>query len=364
MGLETGEFLNDLVQQNPITATDPVTEGSNHLRLLKKVLQQTFPNYDEAVTLSPAQLNDAALKSEAQSINGVWEHLSNLNLENNIALQGRNTAATVNGTLARMNSNDESEFGNATFPTRLRYFEDMFITRTGVEIAQFTSGPGGGLLVTDNLGALSEVAKLGAIQTVLAAWTFEDVLTLANNIALSGLAADDTPLQLARISATDDRIFGDDDAISNELRGALTDFYANDLGGTVRKVGGLAQLEQGGMTVTDLNVQSKKVGFRNPSLIALTVGRTLQQSDEGAFLQKSSNTGEDFIVPSLEVSTTTTFANVSNNQQTLTPDAGVTLTAYIGGSEITGALTIDSKSIVQLYWSTPTQVRAWGNGIN
>ena len=42
MGLETGDFLDDLVQANPVTATDSVTQGSDHLRLLKKVLQQTF----------------------------------------------------------------------------------------------------------------------------------------------------------------------------------------------------------------------------------------------------------------------------------------------------------------------------------
>lgn len=42
MGLETGDFLDDLVQANPVTATDSVTQGADHIRLLKKVLQQTF----------------------------------------------------------------------------------------------------------------------------------------------------------------------------------------------------------------------------------------------------------------------------------------------------------------------------------
>lgn len=42
MGLETGSFISDLVPANP-TATDPVSEGDDHLRLLKTVTQGTFP---------------------------------------------------------------------------------------------------------------------------------------------------------------------------------------------------------------------------------------------------------------------------------------------------------------------------------
>ena len=42
MGLETGDFISDLVITNPVTATDPVTEGSNHLQLIKKVLKGSF----------------------------------------------------------------------------------------------------------------------------------------------------------------------------------------------------------------------------------------------------------------------------------------------------------------------------------
>jgi hypothetical protein len=72
MGLETGDYIDDLVETNPITATDSVTEGSDHLRLVKKVLLQSFPGVAGAVTLTHTQLNDAALKSEAQTIAGAW----------------------------------------------------------------------------------------------------------------------------------------------------------------------------------------------------------------------------------------------------------------------------------------------------
>lgn len=43
MGLETGTYINDLVVTNPVGATDPKSQGDDHLRLIKTVLKSTFP---------------------------------------------------------------------------------------------------------------------------------------------------------------------------------------------------------------------------------------------------------------------------------------------------------------------------------
>ena len=56
MPVESATFISQLVPANP-TATDPVTQGQQHLTLLKSVLQSTFPNLNGAVTSSPAVLN-------------------------------------------------------------------------------------------------------------------------------------------------------------------------------------------------------------------------------------------------------------------------------------------------------------------
>lgn len=45
MALESGDFLDDLVRTNP-TGTDPRSQGDDHIRLLKTVLQNTFPDAD------------------------------------------------------------------------------------------------------------------------------------------------------------------------------------------------------------------------------------------------------------------------------------------------------------------------------
>ena len=42
MGLETGNYISALVKTNPLSS-DNVSEGDDHLQLIKKVLKQTFP---------------------------------------------------------------------------------------------------------------------------------------------------------------------------------------------------------------------------------------------------------------------------------------------------------------------------------
>lgn len=56
MGLESGTYISDLVATNP-TATDPKSQGDDHLRLLKSTIQATFPNVTGAVTPTHTELN-------------------------------------------------------------------------------------------------------------------------------------------------------------------------------------------------------------------------------------------------------------------------------------------------------------------
>ena len=48
MGFETGNYIDDLVITNP-TAADPISQGDDHLQLIKKVVKQSFPSVDSAV---------------------------------------------------------------------------------------------------------------------------------------------------------------------------------------------------------------------------------------------------------------------------------------------------------------------------
>jgi len=56
MGIETFEFIDDLVATNP-TSTDNVSEGDDHLRGLKTTLKNTFPNVTGAINPTETELN-------------------------------------------------------------------------------------------------------------------------------------------------------------------------------------------------------------------------------------------------------------------------------------------------------------------
>ena len=63
MGVEstTGLYIDGLNASWPDGVTENVREGDDHIRVIKTALKNTFPNLDAAVTLSPTELNQAAV---------------------------------------------------------------------------------------------------------------------------------------------------------------------------------------------------------------------------------------------------------------------------------------------------------------
>ena len=59
MGLETSTYVSGLNTSNP-AATDGLAQADDHLRLIKTVLKNTFPNLNGAVTATPADLNNTS----------------------------------------------------------------------------------------------------------------------------------------------------------------------------------------------------------------------------------------------------------------------------------------------------------------
>ena len=56
MGLETATYINSLNSTNPADG-DPVSQGDDHIRLIKSAVKATFPNITGAVSLTHAQIN-------------------------------------------------------------------------------------------------------------------------------------------------------------------------------------------------------------------------------------------------------------------------------------------------------------------
>jgi hypothetical protein len=90
MALESASYLNGLVSTNP-AATDNVSQGDDHLRLIKSVLKNSFPSVDTAVN---AIHTSASAPATAISAGLIW-----FDTANNV-LKIRNEANTAWVTLA------------------------------------------------------------------------------------------------------------------------------------------------------------------------------------------------------------------------------------------------------------------------
>lgn len=60
MGLESATYISGLNASNPVHISDNVSEGDDHIRLIKSTLLNTFPNLAGAVTPSHSELNHLA----------------------------------------------------------------------------------------------------------------------------------------------------------------------------------------------------------------------------------------------------------------------------------------------------------------
>lgn len=72
MPLETGTYISDLNASNPVGATDPKSQGDNHIRLIKSVLLNSLPNLTGAMVRTHTQLNDVGRKSDAN----IWTNIN------------------------------------------------------------------------------------------------------------------------------------------------------------------------------------------------------------------------------------------------------------------------------------------------
>ncbi|NNF60700.1 MAG: hypothetical protein HKN06_05125, partial [Gammaproteobacteria bacterium] len=59
MGLETATYIDDLDSANPVS-TDNVSQGDDHIRLLKSTIQASFPGVTGAVNATHTELNTVA----------------------------------------------------------------------------------------------------------------------------------------------------------------------------------------------------------------------------------------------------------------------------------------------------------------
>ena len=158
MALETGDFIPELDPNNPL-GSDPKSAGDDHIRLLKRATQNSFGAFvgtiatPKSVTLTEDQINDAALKSEAQAISGAWQFDTPPLLSNAIALLGRDVADAVSHALLSLSAADIATIGNDDTDTELRALVNTDLLVGNVLSAAVVTLALGGLQVSDLTGS-------------------------------------------------------------------------------------------------------------------------------------------------------------------------------------------------------------------
>ena len=90
MGLETFNFIDSLNASNPVGATDPKSQGDNHIRGIKSVLLSTFPALTGAVTLTQSEINDAAQQGAANAFTAANSFADTTTFEGAVHVQSGN----------------------------------------------------------------------------------------------------------------------------------------------------------------------------------------------------------------------------------------------------------------------------------
>ncbi len=103
MGLESATYIPELTNTNPIGASDPKSQGDDHIRLIKKVILNSFGGFvgtagtPKSVTLTEDQINDAALKAATATISALWDFTTQPTFNGDLIALERAKVTTQNG---------------------------------------------------------------------------------------------------------------------------------------------------------------------------------------------------------------------------------------------------------------------------
>lgn len=97
MALETVTHISDLVVTNP-TATDPASQGDDHIRNIKKAIKNSFPSITGAVTLTQAQIN--SIPSQFAGVDADIAALDQSKANKSVTLTGGDGISTTIGDLS------------------------------------------------------------------------------------------------------------------------------------------------------------------------------------------------------------------------------------------------------------------------
>lgn len=136
MPIETFNFIDSLNTANP-GSTDDVLQGDDHIRGLKSVLKNNFPNITAAITATAAQINQLASGVIGFADAG-WNYLS----ETSLGIQ-RSAAGVMTIVGGKLTGNGAvptgmiADFLQTSIPTGWHELNGQAVSRTGATAALF-----------------------------------------------------------------------------------------------------------------------------------------------------------------------------------------------------------------------------------
>lgn len=360
MGLETSTYISGLVATNPVGATDPKSQGDDHLRLLKATILATFAAITGAVIASHTELN---LLAGATGLTGTGNTVRSASPTFTGTLTAATVAATtLTGAGSGITALNASSLASGTVP------DARFpATLPAVSAANLTAIPAGNLT-----GSIAD-ARLSANVPLLNAanvFTANQTMTLANarmhinssSGAAATLAFDNngTTKAYVGISLGASQIIAGDAAndlvIRNEGGNIL--FSANS--GTSAHL----KLSSSGL-VTTPNGSAQEVGYKGAPPTTLDVDYTLALTDAG-FSYIFHTSGKTLTIPAngsvaLPIGTIVVVVNrtAGNISIAITTD-----TLLLSGSGTTGTRTLASNSMATLMKTDSTVWMVSGAGLS
>jgi len=120
MGLESATYISGLNASNPVGATDPKSQGDDHLRLLKSTILNTFPGITGAVSASHVELSllDGVLgvTGSGNMVLSASPTLTGTIIAAALTASGLITAATFSGNGAALTALNATQLTSGTVP--------------------------------------------------------------------------------------------------------------------------------------------------------------------------------------------------------------------------------------------------------
>jgi hypothetical protein len=385
MGLETGDYIDDLNAANPL-GTDAKSQGDDHLRLVKKVLKQSFPAVDGPVTGTPAQLNNAASANPTYTTLELG-HASDTTLARiaagRVSVEGNELARLVGGVLTidaavpmllfnesdgsvdnrrwRMYANLDTFVLDLQNDAAAANATAMAINRTGntVDSIEFY-GP---VTVTTSISGQSLTLSNTAGGSVL-----NDLYVVRSTTSPSGNVGTNSWLQLYNTT--------DIDGVGIQLApGGGFDVWC-DPGSGWQRVGrwstnGLALGASFDAVITRLAadriaIGGREIGYRNVPMNGQSANYTATMSDSGGAIYHGSGAGagDTFTIPGVatvnyDYGTTLTFVNEDPNPITIASVDTMTL----AGTTSTGSRTLVQNGVATAI-KTPLGWLISGSGLS